>query len=234
MNIKPPALQPPNTFPFFQKLPTELRLMIWNLVPTPRQQTLTWTPTQRGLGDLAPMPPPPLLSVNTESRTLALKYYELWNICQRSKSCRHHSMRFETTLYPFPHDGGDEAYAGRWHRYFTRLEGCRCFPYVWWKEDEFVVVVGGEWWRAFVLRVWRMGEGECGRVRQLRVRGWPRAGGGLVLLLRGFRGLEGLVVEVRRELRAEVERRTGVRLVIEKCKRVEGWRVPRVVIQEIP
>ncbi|EHK97038.1 putative protein OS-9 like protein [Glarea lozoyensis 74030] len=60
--VDSPALQPPNTFPFFQKLPTELRLMIWNLVPTPRQQTLTWTPTQRGLGDLAPMPPPPLLS----------------------------------------------------------------------------------------------------------------------------------------------------------------------------
>ncbi|CAG8982650.1 hypothetical protein HYALB_00006048 [Hymenoscyphus albidus] len=77
---------PPNTFPQFAKLPAELRLLIWTYaLPKCRIVRILWDPeieAYRGVSAMEnslfkPIPAPPVLHVNRESRCQGLKFYRL-------------------------------------------------------------------------------------------------------------------------------------------------------------
>jgi len=79
----PPEMSPLHgKFHFFPKLPTELRLRIWQLAAHPRViEIRSWGDTQRNQYTpikytVAPHRPPPILHTNTESRREGLRIYQ--------------------------------------------------------------------------------------------------------------------------------------------------------------
>jgi hypothetical protein len=127
-------------------------------------------------------------------------------------------MRFEVINYPYPHftvPGSEEekaAYQGRHHRYLGRLEGCRCYPYVDYERDVFVIDSRNQ--KGWKDGLWER-EGEKAKkaprhlrvIKRLQFSKWKPGIGSVV---RGLGGLDSVIIRLRGEAERDVfNRRFG-------------------------
>jgi hypothetical protein len=228
------------TFPQFSKLPVELRLQIWRYGVTPRPVYFEWPRTLPGYGSLRRRTQPSLLGVCQESRQLALRFYKLWGVCQRSKDCRRPQMRMEYIMYPWPPVSDEsntsdvEAYRGRHERYLERLPSCRCYPYVAFDIETFVINNHDVHYKRFLIR--HEGPSQLRNIRHLSytnvIPRWLRTR----TPLSKFMNLETVTAVLYASSSTTLEDQRSIvrnygRKMLQKCKlKNPEWKMPKLLI----
>ena len=149
-------------------------------------------------------------------------------------------MRMEHIVYPYPHDGGDDAFVSRHYRQLPRLRNCGCYPYVAYDDDSFVIDTRGGGARRSIG--WRLGQNSnmldgLEKVRHLRF--WIGTGREGDVIAR-FKALETLTFVVGGEFPLYDEQIGGVpdgkttaKMLVRRLKRTADWKVPTVLFEDV-